>query len=124
MFERVEEYGLGLRRACTKPEPSREGLDEVLAGQNRIVQANPSDVAARFGLERRMEKRRLAGAGLAQQHRQRLGRADAVVQVAERLPVSRRQEQELRVRRQLERQVAKTVKLLIHRAALSVQPPE
>src|SRR5439155_685530 len=61
------------------------------------------------------KERRLAGARLADELRDRLRRRQPVLEMAQRLAMLRREEQKLRVRRQLERRFAKAVIPLVHR---------
>src|SRR5204862_6883269 len=87
-LECLEESGLGIRRVAAELETGRECLDEVFAGKDWIVQADPPDVATLFGFERRAQQRGLSRAGFPHEHRNRFGRAQAVVPVADRLAVS------------------------------------
>ena len=80
----------------------------------RVAQVDAAHFPARLGFERRAQKRRLAGAGLANQHGDRLGRCQPVLEVAQRLAVARREEEEPRVRRELEWQLAQAIELLVH----------
>ncbi len=105
---------------------SRQHVHELRARERRVVQVDAADVAARLRLEGRVQQRRFPGTRFADQHGDRFGGKQTVLKVAQRLPVLSRQKQVLRVRRQLERQLAKPVESLIHGGfcGLRPQPPD
>ena len=80
-------------------------------------------VPARRRTPARIDQRRLAGAGLADQQRQALAGRDAVLQVRQRLAMTRGQQQVLRVGAELERQLVEPVEGRIHRLLRSASRP-
>src|SRR5205823_6509329 len=102
------------RRARPQLEPIRQQLDELAAGERGIVEVHAGDVAAPFGFERRAKQRRLSRSGFTDEDGHRLCREQTVLQIAQRLAMLRRQEQEFRVGCQLERELAKAVEAQIH----------
>ncbi len=70
--EALQEHRFRDRRLRSKIEFDRERPDEVLGTENGIVDVDAAHVAASVGIERRLNQRRFAGAGLAQQERERL----------------------------------------------------
>jgi hypothetical protein len=98
-FELVEEEGLGFRRLRLETKSHRQQPDEVLRRQGRVAQVNRLDVPAWFRLERRTYERGFPRPGFANEHRNGFGRREPVLQVAERLAVTRRQKEEPGIRR-------------------------
>ena len=96
-----------------------EQPDEVVGAKRGIIQVNAPDVAAPLGFQGRPYQRRLAGSGLANQHGQRFGRRQPVLQDAQRLALRRREEQVLGICRQLERELGQAVEVF----DTSVGPP-
>src|SRR5262249_44303487 len=113
-LEAAEQRRLGSLRAAGETEPRREGLEELGARQGRVVDQRAPHVAASVGGQRGAEQRRLAGTGLTDQQRHRFGRRQSVFEVAQRLTVLRREEQVLRIRRQLEWTFPETVVARVH----------
>ena len=91
-----------------------ERPNEIGSRQCRVTQVDASDMATTLGFQRGAQEGCLARAGFTQQQGERLGRRQAVLNIAERFEVPRRQEEKLRVRRELERKLAETVEGLIH----------
>ena len=118
LFELEQQRRLRFAGAVAQLEPRRQHLDELVARQRRVLQVHAVH-ARRLPLERRADERRLAGAGFADQQRDALAAGDPVLEVAQRLPVDVGQHQEPRVRRQVERPLAKAVEGLVHTACRS-----
>ena len=104
------------RRFARQTELRCEHLDELVARQRRVVQMHAVHLLGLL-LERRPNQRRLAGAGFADEQRDALAAGDAVLEVAQRLAVRLGQHQEPRVRRQVERPLAKAEELFVHQHA-------
>src|SRR5204863_9788003 len=97
--------------------------DEVGGRQHRIVQIDTVDIATAIGLERRLYESGLTRTCISNQQRDRLRRQQAVLENAEDFALLRSEEEELRISRQLERELAKTEKLLIHCGVSGLQTP-
>ena len=115
LLEPIEKNGLGLCGLRAQVETGRQGIDELRPGQRGIPHVHAPNVATALRIQHCIEQCGLSGAGLADQHRQRLGREQAIFEIAERLAVPGRQIEKFGVRRQLEWQTLKLVMALIHR---------
>jgi hypothetical protein len=113
VFELQQQRRLRLARPVAQLEAVREHLDELGARERRVLQMHAVH-ARRLPLERGPDERRLAGPRLAHEQRDAGTAGDAVLQVAQRLPVNVGHHQETRVRRQVERTLAKAVEGLVH----------
>ncbi len=113
-LELGEEAGFGLRAALVEVEAAGDELVELRAGQRRVGQQDVAVLRPALLVQGGAQDGGLAGAGVAEQHRQAARRRQAVAQRAERLAVAGRQEQEARVRREIERAFAKSVERLVH----------
>src|SRR6185436_13387980 len=113
----IEKDGFRRGGLGSQVELLREEVDEVRLRQHRVVEIDASNVPAALGGQRRLNERGLAGASVPHQERERLHGHQAVLEVAERLALLRRQEQKARIGRQLERPFTEPVELLVHRRA-------
>src|SRR5262249_22818177 len=105
-----------LRRRGLASESKSRGqvFEELDAGQRRIRQVHDRRALRSRRVQRGPDERRFAGASLAEEKRQTRPSCEPVGQVCQRLAVTLREEQEPRIRRQVERPFLKTVILLVH----------
>src|SRR4029079_7834338 len=118
-LEFTEQRRFRTRRLGTQVEAPPQNLDELLARQRRIVQIDTAHMTTGFRLERGLEQRRFSSSCFADKNGHSLCRRQAILKVAQRLPVTGSEEQIFWVRSQLERELAKSVITLVHRP---VQP--
>src|SRR5262249_17409395 len=112
--EDAQHHRLRRRRLGPEAEPRRQQTEELGPVHHRVVEHHRPHLPALLRLQRRAQQRRLAETGLANHHRDRLRQREPVFQVRERLAVLRREEQVLRIRRELEGTLAQAKETLVH----------
>ena len=113
LFQLVQQRRLRFPGAAAQLEPERQHFDELVPGQHRVLDVHAVHPRG-LPLQRRSNERGLPSAGLADEQRDARAAGDAVLQVAQRLPVDVGHHQETRVRRQIERPLPEAVERLVH----------